>query len=69
MEATKVSTEEKDVVCVNITDYYSVIKEQNDAMCRNMNRSIDYHTKWSKSTKRSKTEKDKYHVISFICEI
>ena len=45
MEATKVSTEEKDVVCVNITDYYSVIKEQNDAMCRNMNRSIDYHTK------------------------
>ena len=59
---------EKDV-CINITDYYSVIKEQNNAMWSNMNRPTDYHTKWSKSTKWSKTEKDKYHVISFICEI
>ena len=36
---------EKDVVCINITDYYSVIKDQSNAMCSNMNRSTDYHTK------------------------
>ena len=38
-------------------------KEWNNAICSNMDATRDYHTKWSKS------EKDKYHVISLICRI
>ena len=31
-------------------EYYSVIKkEQNNAICSNMDATRDYHTKWSKS--------------------
>ena len=37
--------------------------EQSNAIYRKMDASRDYHTKWSKS------EKDKYHMVSFICEI
>ena len=32
-------------------------KEQNKAICSNMDGPKDYHTKWSKS------DKDKYHII------
>ena len=35
-------------------------KNQNNAICSNMDRPRDYHTKWSKS------ERDKYHMISLI---
>ena len=38
-------------------------KEWNIAIGSNMDGPTDYQTKWSKS------EKDKYHVASFICEI
>ena len=38
-------------------------KEQNNAICRGVGGPTDYHTKWSKS------EKDKYHMVSLICGI
>ena len=38
-------------------------KEWNNDICSNMDRPRDYHTKWSKS------DKDKYHIISLICGI
>ena len=38
-------------------------KEWNNAICSNIDRPRDYHTKWSES------EKDKYHMILLICEI
>ena len=38
-------------------------KERNNDICSNMNATRDYHTKQSKS------EKDKYHMISLICGI
>jgi len=38
-------------------------KEWNNAICNNIDRPRDYHTKWSES------EKDKYHMILLICEI
>ena len=38
-------------------------KKWNNAICSNMDGPRDYHTKWSKS------EKDKYHMISLICGI
>ena len=45
-------------------EYYSAIKkEPNNAICSNMDRRRDYHTEWSK------TEKDKYHLISLTSEI
>ena len=43
--------------------FFSAIKkrgEQNNAFCSNMDRTTDYHTKWSKS------DKDKYHMVSLI---
>ena len=36
-------------------------KEWNNAICSNMDKSGDYHPKWSKS------DKDKYHMILLIC--
>ena len=45
-------------------EYSSAInKEWNNALCSNMDKSRDYHTKWSKS------EEDKYRVLSLIGEI
>ena len=38
-------------------------KEQDNAICSNMNGTRDYHTKGSKS------EKDKCHMISLLCGI
>ena len=39
---------------------FSHKKEQNNAICSNMDGSKDYHTEWSKS------DKDKHHMISLI---
>ena len=39
-------------------EYYSAIKEWNNAICSNINGPRDYYTEWSKS------DKDKYHMIS-----
>ena len=38
-------------------------KEGNNAICSNIDGPRDNHTKWSKS------EKDKYHMISLMCGI
>ena len=38
-------------------------KEWNNAICNNMDGHRDYHTKWNKP------DKDKYHMIFFICEL
>ena len=38
-------------------------KEQNNAICRNMDVTTDYHTKWSQK------EKYKYQLISLMCII
>ena len=38
-------------------------KEQNNAICSNMNGPRDYHTKWSKSDRERKI-----HMLSLICE-
>ena len=51
-------------VCVCIythtMEYYSAIKELSNAICSRMDESRDYHTK---------SEKDKYYMISLICGI
>ena len=39
-------------------------KEQNNAICRNMNGPRDYHTMWSKPDRDRQ-----YHMISLICGI
>ena len=41
----------------------SLKKECNNAICSNMDGLRDYHTK------RSKSDKDKYHMISLTCGI
>ena len=46
---------------IYIMEYYSAIKEGNNAICSNVDGPGNDHTKWSKS------EKDKYHMILFIC--
>ena len=48
-------------VCVGIYVLLNYKKEWNNTICSNMGGPRDYHTKWSK------TEKDKYYVISLIC--
>ena len=46
------------------TEYYSAIKKEwNYAICSDMDGPIDCHTE------RSKSDKDKYHMISLICGI
>ena len=40
-----------------------LVKEWNNAILSNIDGSRDYNTKWSKANK------DKYHIISLICEI
>ena len=59
------STDEwiKKVWDIYIYENYSYKKEWNNAICSNMDGPRDYHTKWSKS------DKDKYHMISLICGI
>ena len=63
-QSTCPSTDE----CINKMCMYNGIllshkKEWNNAICSNMDRPRDYHTKWSKS------EKEKYHITSLICGI
>ena len=52
----------------DVADIYNRIllshnKQQNNAICSNMDELRDCHTEWNKS------EKDKYHMISIICGI
>ena len=51
----------EDVVYIYNGILLSHTKELNIAICDNIDRSKEYYTKCSKS------EKDKYHVISLIC--
>ena len=52
----------KKMCYVYTMEYYSAIKKEwNNAICSNMDGPRDYHTKWSKS------DKDKYHMVSLIC--
>ena len=41
--------DKENVVCSIHMEYYSVIKEWNNAIWSNMDATRDYHTKWSKS--------------------
>ena len=42
----------KKIQCIYTVDYYSAIKkEQNTAICNNMERPREYHSKWSNSKK------------------
>ena len=50
-------------VCVSNGILLSHKKEWNNAICSNMDGPRDYHIKWGKSEK----EKDKCHMISYIC--
>ena len=53
----------KDVVYIHNGILLSHKKEWNIAICSNMDGPREYHTKWSKS------EEDKYYMISLICGI
>ena len=55
--------DKEDVVHLYNGILISHIKEWNNAICSNKEGPRDHHTKGSKR------EKDKYHVISFICGI
>ena len=55
--------DKEDVVYIHNGILLSHKKEWNNAICSNMGGPRDYHTKWSKS------EKDKYHMISLTCGI
>ena len=52
---------EEDVVYLYYGTLHSHKKEWNHAICINMDGPRDYHTKWSKS------DNDKYYMISLIC--
>ena len=42
--------DQEDVVRMHVVEYYSAIeKEQNNAICSNVDEPGDHHTKWSKS--------------------
>ena len=54
----------KKVWYIYTVEYYSAIKKEwNNVICSNMDGHRDYHTKWSKS------DKDKYRMMSLICGI
>ena len=55
--------DKEDAVYINNGILLSHIKEWNNAICSSMDGLRDYHTKWSKS------DKDKYHMISLLCGI
>ena len=46
-----------------VTEQQQINKESSYATCNNMDGHTDY------DTKQNKSEKDKYHIISFICGI
>ena len=62
METTDMSidrwTDEEDVLYIHNGILFSHKKEQNNAICSNMDGTGDSNTKWSKK------EKHKYHMIS-----
>ena len=44
--------DKEDVVYIYTIEYYSVIKkEQNNAICSNMEATRDYHSRWSQKEK------------------
>ena len=53
--------EEVGYTYVYSVEYYSAIK--NNAICSNMDRPRDYHTRWSKP------DKNKYHMLLLKCRI
>ena len=54
----------KELWYIYTVEYCSATKiEWNNAICSNMDGPRDYHTEWSKS------DKDKYQMISLICGI
>ena len=55
--------DEEYVVCIYTGTLCGHNKEWNNVICSNMDRPRDYDPKWSKS------EKDKYQMVSFICGI
>ena len=57
--------DKEDIVYIEIYSEILLIhkKEWSNAIHSKMDRPRDYHTNWSKA------EKDKYHMISVICEI
>ena len=55
--------DKEDVVHIYNEILLSHEKEWNNAIRSNMDGTTDYHTKWSKS------DKDKYHLISLVCGI
>ena len=66
MEATEMSTDRwmnKVVVYIHSYILWSHGRELNNAICSHMDGPRDYYPKWSKS------DKDKYHMISLICGI
>ena len=67
MEAAQVSTDRRmgkeDVVYIHEGILLSHKNEYNPAICSNMDGPRRYYAKWNKS------DKDKYHMISFICGI
>ena len=67
METVQVSNDswmdEEDVVCIHNGILLSHKKEWNLDICNNMDGAREYYVKWNKS------EKDKHHMTSLICEI
>ena len=65
MEVTKKSTDrwvdKEELLPVQME--YELVKKWNNAICSTMDGPRDYHIEWSK------TEKEKYHMISLICGI
>ena len=55
--------DEEDVVHIYNGILLGQKREWNNAICSHMDATRDHHTKWSKS------EKDKYHMMSLICGI
>ena len=54
----------KKMYSIYMVKYYSAIKKEwGNVICTNMDGPRDYYTKYSKP------DKDKYHMILFICEI
>ena len=54
------STDEwlKKIRYISTMEYYSAIKEWNNAICSNMDGPRDYHTKWSKSEREKQIPHD-----------
>ena len=62
--STSGGMDKEDVVYLHNGILLSQRKEWNSAIRSNMDGPRDYHTKWT-----NQTEKDKYHMISLVCDI